>query len=129
MSPTTTSNQLEGVDVTSAIDIWTDERGFPPVDDQTDRVLHWDGRKQRIAYDFPGYLQDIAAVSPRNVWAVGRRSWDPNFPRVAHWNGKSWHVQRTPFDRLRGTTLNGASALSSTEIWAVGVRLVARYSC
>jgi hypothetical protein len=49
-----------------------------------------------------------------------------------------WHRRRqasatgskpNPFARLRGASLNGVYALSPTEIWAAGDRVIARYSC
>lgn len=98
----------------------------------THQILRWDGRRQKIAYDYQGagWLRDLAAVSATNVWFVGdANNSDPDIPLIGHWNGQSWRIQRTPLNSLRGTTLNDVFALSATEIWAAGNHLIARYSC
>ena len=80
-------------------------------------------------YTSEGGLQDIAVVSPSDIWAVGHSSFEPDRPLVVHWNGTSWQIQKTPLDGLRGADLDGLSILSPNDIWAVGEHLVARYSC
>jgi hypothetical protein len=125
------SSWLRDIHVRSGNDVWTLGTGSGRVvtatDDVWDQVFAWDGRKQRLTYESgQASLEALAAVSPNNVWIVGGHD---GHNLVMHWNGKSWRVERTPLDGLRGTNLSGVSALSATEIWAVGTHLVARYSC
>jgi hypothetical protein len=102
------------------------------------QFLRWSGpaRNVRTFYepDFPGdepSVYDIAALSRASVWVVGEvygADSDNYFPLIAHGNGKSWQIQTTPFSGLKNRSLNAISPLSSTDIWAVGDHLIARYS-
>jgi len=58
-------------------------------------------------------LLGVAAVSARNVWAVGTL--------IVHWNGRKWSVVAGAKTRKCHAELQGISAASSSEIWAVGV--------
>jgi hypothetical protein len=78
------------------------------------------------------YYKDVAVISPSDAWIVGRYEYAPGNPSdgplIAHWNGKGWHVQHTPFDRYAHVSLNGVSAVSPEDIWAVGNHLMVRYA-
>lgn len=71
-------------------------------------------------------LYGIAALSPSNVWAVGLHCLstcggivqDPE-PLVIHWNGKAWTDSTLP-TLPGGYELKAVSAVSATDIWAVG---------
>jgi hypothetical protein len=55
-----------------------------------------------------GSLEDVAAISSNDVWAVGTD--------VEHWDGAQWSVVPSPNPYY----LFGVSAVSSTDVWAVG---------
>jgi hypothetical protein len=66
-------------------------------------------------------------VSANDVWAVGfspHPSGTPQYLRqtlIEHWNGSSWSVVPSP--NPAGKTyvvLNGAAAISASDVWAVG---------
>jgi hypothetical protein len=66
------------------------------------------------------YLLGIAAISPKDMWAVG---WgysiaDGTSPLVEHWDGALWAVVPTP--TLSGAKLYAATAVNSVDVWAVG---------
>lgn len=72
-------------------------------------------------------LNAVAVVSANDVWAVGfspHPTGTPLYIRqtlLEHWNGSSWSVVPSP--NPTGKTwvvLNGISAVSGTDIWAVG---------
>ncbi|MEO8973174.1 MAG: hypothetical protein ABI406_16440, partial [Ktedonobacteraceae bacterium] len=71
-------------------------------------------------------LTGVAAIAPDNIWAVGGFSNTVSDSRfvaggalVEHWNGKQWSVvQNAP--RLDSVYLQGITALSANDIWAVG---------
>ena len=79
--------------------------------------------------DNVGGVDDIAAASRTQVWAVGSRGGDLESPLVVRWDGTSWRPQPTPFDTLKHRYLNAISAVSPTDLWAVGDHLIVRYSC
>src|SRR5262249_42068416 len=64
--------------------------------------VRWSGPNRRVAEvyknEWDGSLDDLAAVSASNVWAVGHKV-DHGSARhaiVAHWNGRSWSQLHTP---------------------------------
>jgi hypothetical protein len=82
----------------------------------------------------PGYYGNIvhglSARTPSDVWAVGVQATETSNDTLAmHWDGRSWSAVPTPNpwpecqdgDILwSGNSLEGVSALSATDVWAVG---------
>ena len=64
----------------------------------------------------------VAAVSPRDVWAVGyacdRISCPPFQTATLHWNGRRWRRVRAPSPG--DARLNRIVARSSRNVWAIG---------
>ncbi len=73
-------------------------------------------------------LYGIAAISPQDVWAVGRYVNTQNQALIEHWNGKRWSIVASPDPALTGSYLLGIKALSSTDVWAVGATYVGNSS-
>lgn len=68
-------------------------------------------------------LQGVVALSANDAWAVG--SYDNQFGAksytlIEHWNGKQWHVVRSPNPGSAYNSLNGVAAITPDNIWAVG---------
>ena len=64
----------------------------------------------------------VSAVASNNVWAVGFslsvvNNVNVSTPLVEHFNGTSWSIQTTP---ATGGKLNAVTAVSATDVWAVG---------
>lgn len=81
-------------------------------------------------------LTAIAAVSSRDVWAVGSAGiGSTERPLAIHWDGARWHAlsgpalpetQAAPFNPdAIGTTLTGVAAPSAGAVWVVGTRATA----
>lgn len=70
-----------------------------------------------------GWLVSIAAVSANDAWAVGGQS-QPNSnvttTLIEHWNGQHWQVVASPNAQGAENTLVAITAISPTNIWAVG---------
>jgi len=68
-------------------------------------------------------LSDLAVVSADDIWAVGETG-DGYTPQlntlIEHWNGSSWTVIPSPNGTFPVNYLNSVSAVSSTDVWAVG---------
>jgi hypothetical protein len=62
-------------------------------------------------------LFGVAALSTNNVWAVGTRT--VSGAVIEHWNGTAWKVVTSPNTGTH-SNLNSISAISPTDIWAVG---------
>jgi hypothetical protein len=120
-------NALLGLAVVSARDIWA--VGSRGDDFDEPMVQHWDGKAWRVVnvpekpQVDPGDpknvgLNAVAAVSARNVWAVGEAG------TIEHYDGHSWTIVKAPRPAAdtdgMSTVLNGVSARSANDIWAVG---------
>jgi hypothetical protein len=100
------------------------------------KLAHWDGAAWRIT-PHPRVrgldIRDIAAVSPDDLWAVGRRNGllmrlpgdgtgertQLQSPATLHWDGRAWSVVRTP--ALPGVDQGlDAVAAGGGRVWAVG---------
>jgi hypothetical protein len=118
---------VDAVDAVSSSETWATHTGVVRGD-----VQRWNGRTWNVVRVFPArsMLEDVAAVSTNDVWAVGPSSYSEQEgrPLIVHWDGRSWQVQKTPFKGMKAT-LNGLSVPDTKHIWAVGDRLIARYSC
>ena len=106
---------LYGIVALSATNVWA--AGGTIGTDQNQDIEHWNGRRWSTTH-FWGVesdLTDMAATSPRDVWAVGDildESGD-----IAHWDGKRWRFS-SPIPR--GLVLVGIAAASARSVWAVG---------
>ncbi len=90
---------------------------------------HWNGGSWSIvaspnAGSFNNVLGAVAAISARNVWAVG--NYDGNNggtpALIEHWDGMSWSVVTSPI--LSGSSGNLLASITrvpgTTQLWAVG---------
>lgn len=75
---------------------------------------------------FSGALRGVSATSSTDVWAVGDQCPQCNDPRTLtlHWNGTHWSMMPSPNPGPNPGVgfylLNGASARSPGDAWAVG---------
>jgi len=126
------ASELSGVAAASATSAWA----VGAVNDgETTRTLveHWTGKAwKRTASPNPGgspgvsSLAAVSALSPSSAWAVGSfltsSIVEPMFHQtlVEHWNNKAWRVQPSPSPGPADSSLMGVSALSPSDVWAVG---------
>ncbi len=83
-------------------------------------IEHWDGSKWSIATSPKSTqvdLTSIAVVSASDIWVVGN---DNSGSAISeHWDGAKWSI--VPTAQLKyGANLNGVTALSTNNVWAVG---------
>src|SRR5439155_23809415 len=69
-------------------------------------------------------LSGVSALSPEDVWAVGRMI-SPNGQKtrtlVEHWSGTAWSVVASPNPGTGLNELSDVAALAPDDIWAVGM--------
>lgn len=66
------------------------------------------------------FFAGVAAVSARDVWAVGSvGTGTSGQPLAAHWNGTRWHTVASPYPGPTAS-LRAVAALSARDVWAVG---------
>ncbi|HJT54995.1 MAG TPA: hypothetical protein VJ761_00760 [Ktedonobacteraceae bacterium] len=126
-------NVLYGVAAVSASDIWavgqSGDRYTGPL--QT-LIEHWDGTSWSV---IPGVnpgtdegLFGVAVVSTSNVWAVGYYVNRHEQPLIEQWNGTSWSVVASPKLGADGGGFLGITAISASDIWAVGSHGINQYT-
>jgi hypothetical protein len=120
------NNQLYGVAMRSANDVWAVGQYGPPY---RTLAMHWDGSAWTAVLTPNGsttgnnYLLGVAMVSASDVWAVGYyRDTTLNADRnlVLRWNGSSWSVVSSPNVGNLNNGLAAVSAVSANDVWAVG---------
>lgn len=89
---------------------------------------HWDGRvwsqvtSPNVGSGSNG-LVSVSALSASEAWAVG--SYDDghgsDFTLAEYWNGTTWSVVTTPNPSTFQNILYGVTAISSSDVWAVGL--------
>jgi hypothetical protein len=114
---------LFGVAALSATDAWAVGR----TDGNRTLTLHWDGTRWAVVPSpnqvaAASVLQGVAAVSPSDVWAVGYAGTVslPQQTLIEHWDGTAWHLVRSPNGGSSTNSLSGVTAVSRTDVWAVG---------
>ncbi|HEY5988780.1 MAG TPA: hypothetical protein VIV12_20730, partial [Streptosporangiaceae bacterium] len=128
-NPGSERNQLVAVAAVSASNAWAVGSYAPAGADQT-LILHWNGTVWKhvaspspAAPDNPSYLDGVAAVSSRNAWAVGSYyspTAQANKTLILHWNGTAWKKMASPNPGAGSNVLNGVTAISASNAWAVG---------
>lgn len=117
---------LSAVDAVSGSDVWA-VGTFDQANTQKTLVLHWDGSSWTILPS-PSprggdYLAAVSAVSANDVWAVGgdySSTAHESRTLTEHWDGTSWTAIPMPNPGPRASALEDVSAVSATDVWAVG---------
>ncbi len=67
-------------------------------------------------------LSGVATVSANDVWAVGGSGSQLGIglTLIENWNGTSWSVVTSPNPGSQYNHLNGVTAVSASDVWAVG---------
>jgi hypothetical protein len=123
-NPGAVNNELLSVSAISPRDVWA--AGFQTTSSYTDATLveHWNGTSWQVSPSVnPGtsadHLEGVAAITPRDVWAVGTGVTDSGQTLVEHWNGTQWQVVPSPSPNSGGE-LRTVAAVSPKDVWAAG---------
>ena len=119
------NNTLLAVAAVSTTDVWAVGRAEGPGGAQAPPLIeHWNGTSWSIvtAPKHVGVLDGITAISTNDVWAVGQFSNASGVFQtlIEHWNGHTWRVVSSPNASTHNNFLNGVTAASASDIWAVG---------
>jgi hypothetical protein len=135
--PTQIQPSLNAIDAVGPNDVWAVGSFGTPGGIIPYKTLseHWDGQSWKVVAspnkDFSSFLTDVTAVSANDAWAVGFRE---NIDTIVtgtlieHWDGTRWTVVTSPSPRIQ-PTLEGISAVSPNDIWAVGGRTKNNGAC
>lgn len=125
-SPGSEYNNLNGVAAIASNNVWAvgSYSNNPQVPDTHTLIKHWNGSTWSIipspntTSQFNN-LFGVAAVSPRDVWAVGNSNAGQH-TLIEHWDGATWSIVSSPSPGVNGNSLNAVVAVSATNVWAVG---------
>ncbi len=116
--PSTSGEEVMAAEADSPKDVWAFTQNF---DNQSSRVLRWNGAKWSVLKTFPDLIGNATVLSGHAVWVYGELP-EPGSPALGVWfyNGKTWtHVNKT---------LSGGSALSNKNVWAYSLTSVAHWN-
>lgn len=123
----TSTNFLNGVAVISSNNVWT-VGSYGNGNGGLTLVQHWDGTQWKVVASpnikgsVSDSLSEVAAIAANNIWAVGSYNNASNVQQtlIEHWDGKIWSVVSSPNISAVFNGLAAISAISATDIWAVG---------
>lgn len=109
---------LQGVAAVSSTDVWAvGGTDAPNWADPGTLIEHWNGTSWSVLPSTTGLLYGVSVLSSNNVWTVGLNS---GKTLVEQWNGTQWNIIPSPNPGAFGNRLASVTALSPTDIWAVG---------
>jgi hypothetical protein len=116
---------LLGVTAVASNDVWA-VGAQPGPSIFSSLIEHWDGTSWSVVSSpqiTGSILKGVSADSANDVWAVG----SAGAGLVEHWNGQTWSVVPSPSgdgnpNNEGSGSLNAVTALSPTNVWAVGTR-------
>ena len=126
-NPGSFQNGLNGVAAGTANNVWAVGSSSNNSNSGQTLVEHWNGSQWSVvASPNPSgsainTLNDVAVVSPNNIWAVGSSN-TFSLTLIEHWNGTKWSIVTSPSPG-QISVLNGIAAVTANDIWAVGQSL------
>ncbi len=127
--PYTPANSLDGVSARSGSDAWAvgnyDHNGVSEA-----LIVHWNGTawtqvKSPTAPRYTDFgLTGVSAGSGSDAWAVGVHGIPSDGGKsgtlIFHWDGTAWTLVKSPSPGSGTNLLEGVSAVSGSDAWAVG---------
>lgn len=121
------NNFLYGVAATSTSDVWAVGTYAKSSSVRGTVIAHWNkagGSWVLAAGPFKGSgdnaLVAIAAITPKNAWAVGAYTASHFQTLTEHWTGKKWKIVASPDVNANGNPLNAIAAVGANDVWALG---------
>ena len=118
---------LKDVDVISPTLAWAVGYRTDATGDITTRTLRWNGSVWKVVPSpnparHQNVLTSVSAYSASDVWAVGYTMRDDGThdSLILHWNGSTWSRVPSPDPGAFHRYLYGVSAISASDVWAVG---------
>jgi hypothetical protein len=132
-SPGVGNASLSGVSAINTNDVWAFGSYVWTVINQVQYyqtlIEHWDGTSWSVVPSpnvgsGNNFLGGAAAISAKNVWAVGSyypQNQGPAQTLIEHWDGTSWSVVPSPNVGLSDNALRTVTRIPGTnQLWAVG---------
>jgi hypothetical protein len=132
-SPGPAQNELTGITVVSASDVWA--VGYHDGNSTISTLIEqWNGSQWSVVSSpnaaSGSFLNGVSAASASNIWAVG--TYGTLFglyqTLIEHWNGHTWSIVTSPNPGSVGNLLNAVAAISAGNAWTVGTYSNTQYS-
>jgi hypothetical protein len=130
--PRRSGYEVAGFAARSTMDVWA--VGLRPGGRCQYQTLtqHWHGSTWKVIPSpsdttVNSVLDGVTVVGASQAWAVGTVGCPADQSRTLteHWNGSSWSIVPSPNGGVKGnrfSTLQAVTAVSSTDVWAVGAQ-------
>lgn len=110
---------LLAADASSPTGVWAVGSSEHLSPSQAAVALRWDGNRwTRTTVGGVETLIDVAAIGPRDVWAIGTRGVDEQ-DWLGHWDGANW-LEVPPPPRWKHVNSSAIDAVSADDVWLVG---------
>ena len=127
-NPSATYNGLRGVAAITTNDVWAVGAYSKTQNTHQPLIEHWNGTKWSVILSpspdlSANLLYGVTAISAQDAWAVGNyfsRTNGAEETLIDHWNGTKWTVASNPNPSSSENGLNGVTAVSASNVWAVG---------
>lgn len=120
-------NILNAVTAISSTDAWTVGYDITNSGLQQTLIEHWDGTQWSIIPSpnvgmSDNQLRGVTAISSSDIWTVGTYldNGSTNYTLSEHWDGTQWSIIPSPSPGYDANSFSGVTAISSTNVWAVG---------
>ena len=129
VNPGSIYNTLYGVTAVSTTNVWAVGYYVNTTGVTQTLIEHWNGTSWSVVTSPSpatgnNELFSVSAVSASSIWAVGFLTNNSSTPidqtLIEHWNGTSWSVVKSPNPGSSSNHLNGVTAVSTSDVWAVG---------
>ena len=110
----------------SASNLWVFSEGQDKLSSPDHYAARYNGRSWSKV-NLPVVPGQVSAVSPTDIWVLGRKPSNPSVPLLAHWNGKKWSTLALPSVKVAKGTIDQVAdltALSATDVWAFNYVMV-----
>src|SRR5947207_1428683 len=129
-NPGSIYNTLYGVTAISATNVWAVGYYVNTTGVTQTLIEHWNGTSWSVVKSPSpatgnNELFSVSAASASSIWTVGfltnNSSQTPiDQTLIEHWNGSHWSVVKSPNPGSSSNYLNGVTAVSTRDVWAVG---------
>ena len=116
---------LNGLAATTPANMWAAGAILTLINGVSTELLplfeHFNGTSWKATFDESvqnGFLYGISSSAANNVWAVGSVAFASTL--IEHFDGVKWKRVRSPNNGSGQNVLLGVTALSATDVWAVG---------
>ena len=118
----------------SANDVWVVGYTVSSTPPTQNLAMHWNGTSWSIVSaaqqgPYDNQLSDVTGTASNDVYAIGAytNASTQDHGLIEHWNGSAWSVVSSVQVPGIGSLLSGVTAVSSTDVWAVGEWLQAGF--